>query len=57
MTSKEKIEGILDWVQSTTDADWGIMQCLKQDLEHLVAISHTEGVKKARDVLNKMWNN
>ena len=57
MTSKEKISNILDWVQSTTDADWGFMQCLKQDLEHLTTIAQIEGVKEARDALNKVWNN
>ena len=57
MTSKEKIKDILDWVQSTADVEWGFMCCLKQDLEHLVIISQTEGVKEARDALNKVWNN
>lgn len=57
MTSKEKIKDILDWVQNTADVNWGIMQCLKQDLEHLVAIAQTEGVKEARDALNEVWNN
>ena len=36
---------------------WGFMQCLKQDLEHLVIIAQTEGVKEAKDALNKVWNN
>ena len=57
MTSKEKIKDILDFVQNVTDADWGFMMCLKQDLEHLVVIAQTEGVKEARDALNKVWNN
>ena len=57
MTSKEKIKDILDWVQSTTDVSWGFMQCLKQDLEHLVNIAQIEGVKEARDALNNVWNN
>lgn len=57
MTSKEKVTDILDFVQNVTDADWGFMQCLKQDLEHLVVIAQTEGVKEARDALNKVWNN
>lgn len=57
MTSKEKIKDILDWVQSTADVNWGFMMCLKQDLEHLVTIAQTEGVKEARDALNKVWNN
>lgn len=56
MTSKEKIKDILDWVQSTSDVGWGFMCCLKQDLEHLVVIAQTEGVKEARDALNKVWN-
>ena len=57
MTSKEKITDILDFVQNVTDSDWSFMQCLKQDLEHLVIIAQTEGVKEARDALNKVWNN
>lgn len=57
MTSKEKIKDILYWMQNTTDADWNFLRCLKQDLEHLVIIAQTEGVKEARDVLNKFWNN
>lgn len=54
MTSKEKIKDILDWMQSTTDADWDFLRCLKQDLEHLVTIAQTEGVKEARDALNEI---
>ena len=57
MTSKEKIKDILNFVQSATDADLGIMCCLRQDLEHLVIIAQTEGVKEARDALNEVWNN
>lgn len=57
MTSKEKIKDILDWIQNTTDADWGLMCCIKQDLEHLVIIAQTEGVKEARDALNAVRNN
>ena len=57
MTSEEKIAYILDWVQHTMDVDWGIMCYLKQDLEHLVTIAQTEGVKEARDALNKIWDN
>lgn len=57
MTSKEKITYILAFVQNVTDSDWGFMQCLKQDLEHLVTIAQTEGVKEARDALNKVWDN
>ena len=56
MTSKEKIKDILDWMQNTTDADWNFLCCLKQDLEHLVTIAQTEGVKEARDALNEVWN-
>ena len=59
MTSKEKIKDILDWMQSVTDAedvDWGFMQCLKQDLEYLVAIAQTEGVIEVRDALNIVLN-
>lgn len=56
MTSKEKIKDILDWMQNTTDADWNFLCCLKQDLESLVIIAQTEGVKEAHDVLNKVWN-
>ena len=33
------------------------MCCLKQDLEGLVIIAQTEGVKEAHDVLNEIWNN
>ena len=57
MTSKEKIKDSLDWVQSTADVNCGFMRCLKQDLEHLVTIAQTEGVKEARDALNKIWGN
>lgn len=57
MTSKEKIKDILDWMQNTTDADWNFLRCLKQDLEHLVTIAQTEGVKEARDALNEAWDN
>lgn len=56
MTSKEKIKDILDWVQSTAEVEWGFMQCLKVDLEHLVIIAQTEGIKEARDILNKVGN-
>lgn len=57
MNSKEKIKDILDWVQSTADVNWSFMCCLKQDLEYLVTIAQTEGVKEARDALNKVWSN
>lgn len=56
MTSQEKIKDILDWMQSTTCSDWNFLQCLKQDLGHLVTIAQTEGVKAVRDVLNGVWN-
>ena len=57
MTSKEKIKEILGWIQDTTDADWNFLQCLKQDMEHLVTIAQTEGVKEVRDALKEVWNN
>ena len=57
MTSQEKIADILNWIQTTTDADWGFLMCLKQDLEHLVTIAQIEGIKEARDALTKIWNN
>lgn len=57
MTSKEKIKDILDWVQSIMCVDWGFMCCLRQDLENLVVIAQTEGVKEAKDALNEVWNN
>ena len=44
MTSKEKITDILDFVQNVTDADWGFMQCLKQDLEQIGRASCRERV-------------
>ena len=56
MTSKEKIKDILDWIQTTTDADLGFICCLRKDLEHLVTIAQTEGVKEARDKLNEVWD-
>ena len=56
MTSKEKIKDILDWIQNTTDADWNFLRCLKQDMEGLVIIAQTEGIKEAHDALNKVWN-
>ena len=56
MTSKEKIKDTLDWIQNTTDADWNFLRCLKQDLELLVTIAQTEGVKEVRDALNKVCN-
>ena len=52
MTSKEKIKDILDWVQ-TNDADWHFMQCLKQELEILVVIAQTEGIKEAHNIFKK----
>lgn len=57
MTSKEKIKDILDWVQSTMEVNWGFMACLKQDLEHLVVIAQTEGVKEVKEALDKVYNN
>lgn len=56
MTSKEKMKEILDFVQNATDADWGFMMCLKQDLAGLIIIAQTEGVQEARDALNEVWN-
>ena len=57
MTSKEKIKDILAFVQNSMDVDWGFMCCLKQDLEGLVIIAQTEGIKEAHNVLNEVWNN
>ena len=51
MNSKEKIKDILSFVQNVTETEWGFMMCLKQELEHLVIISQTEGVKEIRDIL------
>lgn len=56
MTSKEKITEILNWVQDYY-IDWNFMRGLKQDLEELVIIAQTEGVKEAKDSLDKVWNN
>ena len=39
MTSEEKIKEILNFIQSTTDADWMCLMCIKEDLEELVAIA------------------
>lgn len=57
LSSQQKINDILDWVQNTRDVDWGFMCCLKQDLEHLVIIAQTEGVEEAQDALSKVWDN
>ena len=56
MTSKEKITEILNWVQDSY-IDWNFMRGLKQDLEELVIIAQTEGVKEAKDALDKVWGN
>lgn len=56
MTSKEKITSILNWVQDSY-IDWNFMRGLKQDLEELVIIAQTEGVKEAKDALDKVWGN
>lgn len=56
MTSNEKMTEILGFVKNVTGDDWGFMMCLKQDLEHLIVIAQTEGVREARDALNKVWN-
>lgn len=56
MTSKEKITEILNWVQDSY-IDWNFMRGLKQDLEELVIIAQTEGVKEAKDALDKVWDN
>ena len=56
MDSKEKIRDILNSVQNTIDADLGFICCLRKDLEHLVVIAQTEGVKEARNVLNEVWD-
>lgn len=50
------MENILDFVRTLVDVDYGIMSCLKHDLESLVIIAHTEGIKEVRDALNKIWN-
>lgn len=42
MTSKEKINDILDWVQNTMEVNWSFMACLKQDLKDLVVIAQDE---------------
>lgn len=51
MNSKEKIKDILDFVQNATEADWGFMMCLKQELERLVIIAQTEGIKEAKEII------
>lgn len=51
MNSKEKIKDILDFVQNSTDANWNCLQYLKQELEHLVIIAQTEGIKEAKDMI------
>lgn len=56
MTSEAKIMEILEWVKDTTDVGNGFMLCLLQDLKHLTVIAQTEGIKEARDALNKVWN-
>lgn len=56
MTSKEKITEILNWIQGCY-MDWNCMRGLKQDLEELAIIAQTEGVKEAKDALDKVWNN
>lgn len=56
MTSKEKITEILNWTQGSY-MDWNCMRGLKQDLEELVIIAQTEGVKEAKDALDKIWGN
>ena len=54
MTSKEKMNEILEYVQNVTNADWGFMMCLKQDLEGLITIAQIEGIKEAKDALNEI---
>ena len=56
MTSKEKITEILNWTQGSY-MDWNCMRGLKQDLEELVIIAQTEGVKEAKDALDKILGN
>lgn len=56
MTSKEKITEILNWIQGCY-MDWNCMRGLRQDLEELVIIAQTEGVKEAKDALDEVWNN
>lgn len=54
MTSKEKMNEILDFVQNAANIDWGFMMCLKQDLEGLIIIAQIEGIKEAKDALNEI---
>lgn len=56
MTSKEKMNEILDFVQNAANIDWGFMMCLKQDLEGLITIAQIEGIKEAKDALNEVWD-
>ena len=56
MTSKEQIKGILDWVQSSLEVNWGFMACLKQELESLVLTAQNEGVLEVKEALDKVWS-
>lgn len=51
MNSKEKIKDILDFVQNVIEVDWSFMMCLRQELELLVAIAQTEGIKEAKEII------
>ena len=51
MNSKEKIKDILDFVQKVIKVDKLFMTCLKQELEYLVVIAQTEGIKEAKDMI------
>ena len=53
MTSKEKMNEILDSVQNAADIDYYFMMCLKKDLEGLITIAKIEGIREAKDILYK----
>ena len=51
MTSKEKIEDILDFVQINLHADHGFMVRLKQELEHLSSVAQIDLLNRAEQRL------
>lgn len=51
MNSEEKIKDILDLVQKVIKVDKLFMTCLKQELEYLVVIAQTEGIKEAINMI------